>query len=129
MSVRALRMGWPNFPALAILIRLRAPQRDQQAFCGEAQILNIQKNDFRATGRAGKADQKQCAIPDAEQILGQHTQHQAQILGQHGGLLLDGCSMRALDTLQCLGDELVVFQGRRIPRALVRLADRGQMVL
>ena len=122
--VRAERQA--DFSALALLVRLRAPQLHDQAVDIKRDVCDVERHHFGAPKSAGEADQQQRPVAHADKRgRRQRLDHRAHLGGDGRVLLVGRRAERASDALEDQ-PHLGVSCRRDITRGLMRLRDTAQ---
>ena len=112
--------------AHAFLVRLRAPDRHEQAALREPQILDVERRELGAPSRAGEAEKKKRTIALRRQIVAADGEEQLADDIEGGGVdAAGGRPVVVRDPADDLTDD-AVRAGRVEPRAPVVDGDRGE---
>ena len=118
-------VGNADLPSLSLLVRLTLSDDDGQTVVSSMNVPHVQPHQLGAAEGAGKADQQQGPVPDADEAVAQGVHHAADLGGDGGGFALLVGSFGAADA--CPDEADGGGSGRRfVSSGLMHLGDSGE---
>jgi hypothetical protein len=122
---RLLAAGDADLLALALLIRLAAPDGDDRALSGDLDVARVQRHQLGPAERPREAQQDDGAVADASRRVGQGRHQRLDVVGQQRGLADLGGPDPATDAAPDGPDAGVFGRRGKVSRA-EGLSDRHQ---
>ncbi|WP_254454314.1 hypothetical protein [Siccirubricoccus sp. G192] len=118
----------PSSAPLAFLVGLGRGQQQTEAVGGDAQVLAVDADEFRAAQRPGKAEQEQRPIAQPGQVTRAGGDQLAQLGRGQGRGLAFAAAVPAVDAAQGAADRRMPGGPLEVAQAM-RMADRRQAAL